>query len=70
MSKPADRHATKEFDCCECRRHITILVGDLPEPRLCSPCLCYPGWFKDPAMRARLGPSHDGTDPADEQVPA
>lgn len=49
-----------EFDCCECGRHIIVLVGPpqsiAPEPPLCAACLCLPGSVDDPDLRAVIDP--------------
>jgi hypothetical protein len=49
-----------EFDCVECGRHIVILCGERPDPKLCAACLMLPGWFRDPRVRSILAPEHDG----------
>lgn len=51
-----------EFDCVECGRHIIVLCGTLPDPRLCGACMTMPGWFRYPDIRAALDPNHDGRD--------
>ncbi len=58
-----------QFVCCECGRHIIVLVGLVPEPRLCAACTMMPGWFRNPAIRAMLDPDHDGKEQV-ERMPS
>ena len=40
-----------EFACCECGRHIVLVVGEPLEPPLCGACMTIPGWLQIPAFR-------------------
>jgi hypothetical protein len=54
----------REFDCCECGRHIIAIIADSPGVAfgLCCQCLSMPGWFRDPQLRTVIDPDHDGQD--------
>ena len=48
---------SREFDCCECRRHVIVVAGPMPEPPICAHCLFAPAWFDDPQLRALIDPT-------------
>lgn len=52
----------REFVCCECGRPIIQIIREEPgkESPLCAHCLMVPGWFRNPALRDVMDPSHDG----------
>ena len=59
--------ADREFDCCECGRHILSFgaqFGDLP---MCAACIMMPGWFRDPRLAELLDPEHARNPPEGEK---
>jgi hypothetical protein len=54
--------APREFHCCECGRHIIVVVPACGqcEAALCAQCLFTPGWFTIPELRMIIDPDHDG----------
>ena len=60
---------TDEFDCCECGRHIIVVVGVIPDRlSLCAVCISMPGWFRDPRLREILDADHDGLEVCEREA--
>lgn len=52
----ADYEPARQFQCCECQRHIIQICGPSDAPALCAACMMLPGWYMDPVLCARVDP--------------
>lgn len=50
-----------EFDCIECGRRMTVLIGDIPDPPRCNPCRSVYRWYRYPELAEVIDPKHRRT---------